>query len=155
MEIVAERLGADAESCYKDFGFDLIERYGTLYAAFEQVAAQPDNLKEEGLKGEWIDVFTKVAQENITLNFVQIDGHLELTCPLPDGVDHIRDALLSGIIGSKEKVRIQYVGAPRYRVVVTAADYKTAEDEMKNVTGQIVSTMQACGGKAAFHRESK
>ncbi len=155
MEIVAERLGTSVEACYKDFGFALIDKFGALYAAFEQAAAQPDSLEEEGFEGDWVQVFNQVAKENVTLNFVQIDGTLELTCALPDGVERIRDALLSGIIGSKEKVKIQYVGAPRYRVVVSAADYKSAEEEMKSVTSNIISAMQTCGGKASFHRESK
>ncbi len=155
MEIVAERLGKPVEECYKEFGFQLMEKYGALYAAFEQCAADPDALAEEGFEGDWTKVFVEVAQENVTLTFVQIDGYLELTCPLSDGVDRIRDALVSGIVASKEKVKIQYVGAPRYRIVVEASDYKIAEDELKVVTTQVINSLQTCGGKGAFHREGK
>ncbi|MBI0583345.1 MAG: translation initiation factor IF-2 subunit alpha [Methanomassiliicoccus sp.] len=155
IEIVAERLGIQKEESYEQFGYDLIDTYGTLFGAFETVATHAGSLEEEGLSGTWVAAFTEVAKENVTPSFVQIDGILEMTCYHPDGVDRIKDALIAGIVSSKEQVKIQYIGAPRYRVVVAAADYKTAEEEMKLVTGSIVSSLQSCGGKAVFHREGK
>jgi len=155
MEIVAERLGRQPAQLYEEFGYNLMDTFGSLFGAFEQVAAHPASLEEEGFEGAWTEAFIEVAKENVTPSSVQIDGYLELTCPLPDGVDRIRDALTSGIVSSQEKVKIQYIGAPRYRVVVSAPDYKVAEEELKAVTTNIISSLQACGGKAAFHREGK
>lgn len=155
MEIVAERLGTKVEACYDEFGYDLMETYGTLFGSFEQVATHPSSLEEEGFEGAWTAVFTEVAKENVTPSYVQIDGLLEMTCPMPDGVDRIRDALSAGMVSTREQVKIQYIGAPKYRVVVAAPDYKTAEEEMKAVTTDIIAKMQACGGKASFHREGR
>lgn len=62
---------------------------------------------------------------------------------------------MAGIAASTEQVKIQYVGAPRYRVVVEAVDYKTAEEDMKLVTATVVDTLNSSGGKAAFHRDAK
>jgi translation initiation factor 2 subunit 1 len=97
IEIVSERLGMKKDECYDKFGYDLIDRYGTLFGAFETVAAHPSSLEEEGLSGDWTKIFVEVAKENVTPSYVQIDGSLELTCPLPDGVDRIKDALIAGI----------------------------------------------------------
>lgn len=155
IEIVAERLGAKKEDSYDQFGYDLIDNFGTLFGAFETVATHPEALEEEGFSGPWTKTFIEVAKENVTPSYVQIDGMLEMTCPLPDGVDMIKDALIAGIVSSKEQVKIQYIGAPKYRLVVAAADYKTAEEEMKQVSNCIISSMQSCGGKASFHREAK
>ena len=99
-------------------------------------------------------MFIEVAKENVTPPHVQIDGYLEMTCPAPDGVDRIREALSAGM-NTGEQVKIQYIGAPRYRVVVMAPDYKTAEEELKSVTTSVIDKMQECGGKATFHREGK
>jgi translation initiation factor 2 subunit 1 len=155
IEIVAERMGIKKEECYEMFGYDLIDTYGSLFGAFETVAGHPASLEEEGLSGDWTKLFIEVAKENVTPSFVQIDGYVEMTCFQPDGVDRIKDALIAGIVSSKEQVKIQYIGAPKYRVVVAAADYKTAEEEMKLVTTSIISNLQSCGGKASFHREAK
>ncbi|MDH7508399.1 MAG: translation initiation factor IF-2 subunit alpha [Methanomassiliicoccales archaeon] len=155
MEIVAQRLNKSVQECYEEFGYKLIEKYGTLYGAFEQCAGNPNSLIENDLEGPWTQVFIEVAKENVIPPFVQIDGQIELTCALPDGVERIRKALIEGLESAKEKVKIQYVGAPRYRIVVTAPDYKTAEDEMKRVSDKILATIKQMGGQGIFSRETK
>lgn len=92
MEIVAERMGKEPAVLYEEFGYDIMDTYGTLFGAFEQVAAHPESLEEEGYSGDWVQTFIEVAKENVTPPHVQIDGYLEMTCPAPDGVDRIRDA---------------------------------------------------------------
>lgn len=155
LEIVGERLGKTVEECYDEFAYDLVEDFGTLYGAFEQCAATSEILDEEDYEGEWKAIFVEVAEENVTPPYVQIDGYLELTCPSPNGVEVIRNALLSIIDSSEENVSIQYIGAPRYRLVISASDYKIAEEELKVITNQIISEVEEGGGEASFHREVK
>lgn len=155
MEIVAERLGKNVQECYEEFGYKLIEKFGSLYGAFEQCAINPKSLAENGFEGSWTSTFIEIAKENIVPPFVQIDGQIELTCPLPDGVDKIRGALLAGLDLAKENVKIQYIGAPRYRIVITAPDYRSAEEEMKRISEKIVTTIRQSGGQGVFHRETK
>ncbi|HEY0090710.1 MAG TPA: S1 RNA-binding domain-containing protein, partial [Candidatus Lokiarchaeia archaeon] len=38
LEMVAKQIGKNNEQCYKEFGNDLIKKYGSLYAAFEETA---------------------------------------------------------------------------------------------------------------------
>lgn len=153
--IVAERIGKTLDECYAEFALELIEDFGTLYGVFEQCAGNPEILDEEGYEGDWKTGFIEVAEENVTPPYVQIDGYLELTCPAPNGVEILRNALLAGIDSSEEEVSIQYTGAPRYRLVINAPDYKIAEEELKVITNRIISDIQECGGEASFHRESK
>ena len=67
----------------------------------------------------------------------------------------IRNALLKGLEPAKDRAKIQYVGAPRYRIVVSAPDYKTAEEDIKEITAQIVEAIRADGGEGDFHRDAK
>jgi translation initiation factor 2 subunit 1 len=154
MEIVAERLNKTVKECFDEFGFALMESFGTLYAAFEAAAANPKGLEESEFAGDWNNAFNDVAKENVTPPFVQISGYLELRCPLPDGIEKIKEALLAGMEGRSEWLTVQYIGAPRYRVVVTAADYKTAEDELKEATNDMLNKIKDCGGEGAFNRET-
>ncbi|NYT12750.1 MAG: translation initiation factor IF-2 subunit alpha [Methanomassiliicoccales archaeon] len=153
--IVAERIEKTLDECYEEFALDLIEDFGTLYGAFELCAGNPEILDEEGYEGDWKTAFIEVAEENVTPPYVQIDGYLELTCPASNGVEILRNALIAGIDQSEEEVSIQYIGAPRYRLVINAPDYKIAEEELKVITNRIISEVQNGGGEASFHRESK
>ncbi len=155
LEIVATRLEKTLESCWEEFGYELVDKFGSLYSAFESCAIDDSALGEAGLTGDWTNAFVEVAKENVTPPFVQIAGILELRSPAPDGVDLIKAALKKGIESAEEELEIQYIGAPRYRLVMTAPDYKVAEDDMKNVTNLIIAEIKESGGDGAFHRDAK
>ena len=148
-EIVAQRLGKSVEECKEEFGYELIERYGSLYDAFEEAAINEDALKEEGFSGEWIKVFTEVAKENITPPYVKISGFVELTTSHPHGIEHIKKILSQA---GGENITITYVGAPRYRIQVKADNYKDAEDILSKTAEKIINEIKKLGGEGEFHR---
>jgi len=155
MEIVAERLSVSIDDAYTSFGNKVLETYETLYGAFEAVAAAADEFRSE-FTGKWIDIFVEVANENVTLPYVQIEGTLELRSSAPNGVDLIKNAMVKGEKAAEHaNVVLQYVGAPRYRLVITADDYKEAEDIMKVVSSAIIDDLVKAGGEASLKRESK
>jgi translation initiation factor 2 subunit 1 len=155
MEIVAGRMSISVDDAYNLFGNKVLEAYETLYGAFETVAASADEFRNE-FEGDWIDVFVNVAVENVTLSYVQIEGILELHSSAPNGVELIKNAMKKGEKAAKDaKVAIQYIGAPRYRVVITADEYKEAEDVMKTVSAAIIDDLVKAGGEAVLKRESR
>lgn len=156
-EIVAKNLSMNLESCYRDFGCKLIEKFGSMHNAFESCARNPQALQKHGFRGNWIEQFVKVAQENIVLPTVEIDGILNLRCYLPDGIDCIKKALSEALENTPEETssKIQYIGAPRYRIVVSGPDYKAAEAAMKKISDSAVSKIEKLGGEGSFIREKK
>ncbi|MCD6370857.1 MAG: translation initiation factor IF-2 subunit alpha [Thermoplasmata archaeon] len=148
-EIVAQRLGKKVDECYEEFGYELMERYGGLYPAFEDAAINEDALEDEGFDGEWIKVFTEVARENIVPPYVKISGYLELTTNAPDGIERIKKVLQEI---ESENITVTYVGAPRYRVMVKAEDYKTAEDILQRAANCALEMFKKMGGEGEFHR---
>jgi translation initiation factor 2 subunit 1 len=155
LEIVGARLEKSIDQCWEGFGYELVDKFGTLYGAFESCAMDDDALKDVELSGDWTKVFVEVAKENVTPPFVQIAGILELRSPAPDGVERIKSALRKGRESAEEELEIQYIGAPRYRLVMTASDYKTAEEAMKAVTNLVIADIKESGGDGSFHRDSK
>ncbi len=152
--IVAQRLGKPVPACWDDFGYDLLDTFGTLYRAFEECVLDEKALESEGFKGPWVKIFAQVAQENIVPPYVTIDGYVEATDFSPEGAVHIKEALMKASReGDGITVRVQYLGAPRYRLVVRAPDYKTAEDEIEKAAGRVVKALEVKGGQGSFHRE--
>ena len=106
--------------------------------------------------GNWIDAFVEVAKENIAPPTVQIEATLEMSSSAPNGVILIRNALEAGLEAAEgADAKITSVGSPRYRVVVTASEYKTAEDILKRVAKAAIDNLVAEGGVAVLKRESK
>lgn len=155
MERLVGQLGYSVEKCYKEFGDDLIKKYGSLYAAFEECAYDAETLQKDGFKGEWLKVFDMIAKENITIPFVNIKGYLDVKSWLSDGIDHIRQVLLEAEKSEFEDVdiRIKYVGAPHYMITVRAPDYKIAEDELKKAVEKIKQSIKQHNGECEFHRK--
>lgn len=155
MEMLAARLNKSVDQCYLEFGDELIQKFGSLYTAFEETAYDPDVLTNEGFTGEWIEEFQNIAKENITIQFVNITGYIEINSWLPDGVEHIRNALLKAEESGYEDVEIEvhYIGAPQYSISIKAPDYKIAEDEMKKAVSRIENEIIKHNGTLTFHRK--
>ncbi|MBO5669354.1 MAG: translation initiation factor IF-2 subunit alpha, partial [Candidatus Methanomethylophilaceae archaeon] len=143
------------DTAYDDFVDSLLEEYETLYEVFENVAADPEEFREE-YSGDWVETFIEVAVDNVTPPFVQIDGILELTSRAADGVERIRAALMKGLeVAEDSNIEITSVGSPRYRIVITADEYKDAEEIMKKVSAAAIDSIVAAGGEGSLKRETK
>jgi len=155
LEIAATKLGKTLDQAFIEIGDKLIEEYGTLYGAFEDINSNPEALKDLGFDKKVSAALLEVANENIQLPSVRIDGMLDLSCPKPDGIDHVKKALASGLTAGETAIDIHYVGAPRYRITVDAEDYKTAEQALKSAVDTITKSIQKAGGTASFSRKEE
>ncbi len=149
---VAAALSKPSEEAIGQFGPIVVERYGSLFAAFEVASADPKRFQKENEKGPWVAAFLKVAQDNIVPPHVTILGTLEISDPQPDGLEHVRAALLAAEGVDPASVQVQYVGAPRYRVRVEAGQYKKAEETLKKATDAALKAIKAAGGEGSFVR---
>jgi translation initiation factor 2 subunit 1 len=152
-EIVVANAKLDKAKAYEEFGVDIVKKFGTMYAAFEESTVNEKILEEEGFKGSWVPVFVKVARDNIIAPTVRIKGLITATCPGKDGIDHIKEALKKAEKSEEEAVTVYYVGAPKYRIEVEALDYKTAENTLKKAVDKAIKHMKSKGGEASFERE--
>ena len=156
LKVCGEKVGwSEAER--DSFGEDLVSSFGTLYTAFEEAAMNETAIIDAGFEGDWITEFIEIAIENIIPPFVEIKGSLNLSINVDNGVDVIRDALISAEQYSSEKDEVSvmcfYDGAPEYRLVLKAPDFKTAEDLWVEVTDSIIKVMEENGGQAATFRD--
>ena len=156
LKVCGEKVGwSEAER--DSLGEDLVSSFGTLYTAFEEAAMNETAIIDAGFEGDWITEFIEIAIENIIPPFVEIKGSLNLSINVDNGVDVIRDALISAEQYSSEKDEVSvmcfYDGAPEYRLVLKAPDFKTAEDLWVEVTDSIIKVMEENGGQAATFRD--
>ena len=156
LKVLGDKVGWD-ESQRNTMSEDLISAFGTLYASFEEAAMNESSIIDAGFEGEWIKEFIEIAIENIIPPFVEIKGSLNLSINIENGVEVIRNALQSAENYTSEEDEISvmcfYDGAPEYRIVLKAPDFKTAEDLWVEVSNTIVTTMEDNGGQAASYRD--
>ncbi|WP_292731253.1 translation initiation factor IF-2 subunit alpha [Methanoculleus sp.] len=135
----------------------IYREYGQLYPAFEDIVATggeaADRLK---LDEPVMKALVTVAHENVKVSRVTITGHLVLTSTRPDGVNVIRRALRSAQPKVEDvEIDLIYVGAPKYRIKVTAPDYKEAEKAIEKAASAAVGVVERAGGSGKFIRKQK
>ena len=148
--LVAQSLKIELDQAYADFAENLVERYTSLFHAFEVASAEPKKFQKESGKGAWVNAILRVAEENLVPPHVTISGILEVSDAGPEGLEHVRAALLEAEKVDPELVTVQYVGAPRYRVKVSGTQYKQAEELLKKATEAALVAIKANGGQGTF-----
>jgi len=116
------------------------EEYGDIWNAFVEAY-------ENGEKGlESLDIpkelkkqIVEIAKKNIKAPTVEVGGIISLVC-WNDGVEGIKNILSI----NDEDVTIRYLGAPKYRITMSAKSYKEGEKKLS----EIVERIEAIAGKS-------
>ena len=132
---------------------DLINRYDSLYNAFEDASYSPEEFRDKW-DGEWVEPFMAIGSKNIQIQKIEIKGTLYLECPSKDGIEKIREALHKFEDTKDEEVNIdtRYSSAPVYEVKVDAMDYKVAESELKKALNRAEKVIDKHNGELRFER---
>lgn len=150
--LVAQQLKIEADATESLFASGLVEKHGSLFAAFEAASADPKKFQKENGRQAWVTAFLRIAQENLVPPHVTIRGTLEVSDSAPQGVEHVQAALAAAEAVDPESIVVQYVGAPRYRVVVSGTQYKQAEELLKRATEAALAAIKQSGGQGNFVR---
>lgn len=155
LEIVAQKLNKSIDEAYQQVGWKLEDTYGDIYFAMEKASQEgPQVLREAGVPEEWINAIMEEIQKRFETKKVTVTGYVILRSLDGNGVNKIREVLLSMLQQSSNSVeiRIYTVGAPRYRIDVSAEDYKTAEKILMQVVKQAEATARKLGVQFEFKR---
>lgn len=136
----------------RDLEDAMYSRFDSVYDAFISMARNGTGVLEKmNVDGKVIEAVREVCAK-IKLPTVEIRGVVELTCSRPDGVERIRSTL-TGLDERYPGSSVTYLGAPKYRVAITAGDFKFAEKTLKPMMVEIQKSIEGCGGTFAFSRE--
>jgi translation initiation factor 2 subunit 1 len=134
-----------------------VAAYDSLYLAMEEAAISgAEALSDERLTEEDLKMLESLSKDNVKIPSVDISGYVDITSPAPDGVEVIKKALKQAkrIKDKDASLSITYIGAPRYRIHVTAPDYKHAESVLKKSAQAVVKYIEQHGGEGTFLREA-
>ncbi|MDD1706664.1 MAG: translation initiation factor IF-2 subunit alpha [Methanoregulaceae archaeon] len=135
----------------------LYKRYGDLYSVFEEIVSSgEDSLRKIGLPAKTIEALISVARENVKVPRVTVSGNLILTSTKPDGINIIRRALRSAEPKIPDaEIELSYIGAPTYRIKVTAPDYKKAEKAIEKAASAAIGVLERSGGEGKLIKKPK
>ncbi len=156
LSAVAERSGLSKDEVDQKVGLVLEEKYG-LYEGFEKVLKDgPEILASLNIPEEIAKIVFEVASERIKIKTVRVRGTLEVRCPQPNGVRCIQQAFGNAKKSQKAKgadIEFSVIAAPKYRVEVSADNWKRAEELIDKVAKCVVENITSAGGHGDFKRE--
>jgi translation initiation factor 2 subunit 1 len=153
---VAEKAGLTKDEANQQVGMVLEEKYG-LFSGFERVAKDGASVAIAlGIPENIAKIIAQVAEERIKLKVVKIRGVIEVRCSQPNGIKCIQEAFLKSKKASQTKnakIEFSVIAAPKYRVEVSADNWKLAEEVIEKVSQGVVTNITDSGGHGEFKRE--
>ncbi len=153
----AAQLNMDIDQLYAAEGEKLLEEYGSLYEALEAASKTGvEALTSVGVSSEAANVLAEISKDKIIIKGVTIQGIIEMTSLTNEGVEDIRMAFIDAddVANQHEaSIKITTKGAPKYRIELTAEDYKKAELAMDKTITYIQDTWNNIDGTFTYTRE--
>ena len=132
----------------------LLSKYKSVYDAVIDIGTNNINVIDDLEISEKIKKTIDELSKKIKLPTVEIRGILEMTNNKSNGIEIIRKILLDAIKESQnQKIKILYLGAPKYRLSIVAQDFKTAEKTLKPILEKIEKNTSKQNGIFKFSRE--
>lgn len=132
----------------------ILQKYDYVYDAFEAVARKGSEAIQNLELAPEVKVAIEEESSKIQIPQVEVRGVMEISSKDPDGIEMIKSTLGS-VEGGKgaTTTSVTYIGAPRYRIVVTAENFKLAEKSMNNSVEKIRGSIEKRRGTFKFERE--
>ena len=132
---------------------EILSKYDSVYDGIVDIATNGIKVFNElKLPKKTLSSIEEVSTK-IKLPSVEIRGILELTDSSSNGVENIKNSLQGFEKADHKNIKILYVGAPKYRISITASDFKSAEKTLKPILEDIEKNIGKNKGSFKFTRE--
>jgi len=128
------KTGNDAAAVTKE----IEAHFDDVYTCFKEASFKGEEaLKKLDLPKALKAKILEIASKSIKKPVVHVDAIITLVCYNPAGVGDIQSALEVG-----DDITVQYLGAPHYKLSLTAPDYKSGEKKLLGVLERIKTYAQ-------------
>ncbi len=156
LKMIADRHDVTFEEIYEKVGSKMEDHFGGLYDGFVESAEKGEKvLIDAGIQDKYAKDITVEAKLKIKVPRVEVKGILELSNTKPNGAEILRKAFKAAKKTKKPRnvtVDFYVVGPPRYRVEVTARNYKDAERVLEKAVETTIQALESNAGQGSFER---
>lgn len=151
IEFVAKDIKTTKQELFNLIYQKISQNYASIYSAFQDVVEGNLSIESLGLDKTTSQKIDEVIRQRIKAKEVEIKGELKLETYAPNGVEIVKEALIT-TKDSSDKLQLIYEGGGKYRIIIKAPDYKEAEEILKKSYTKAIQLIQKSGGKGEFVR---
>jgi len=151
---LSERLKKPAEELYKEIASPIMKHYIWLYLAFEDVVEKNVSLEKLGLNNELAVKLEELIKEKIKPKKVEIIVKVSIQTYDEAGLGLVKKAFENAKL-IDPSIQANYLGGGTYRMLLTAKDYKQAENILKQVEDKMSEVVGGKKGTISFERQEQ
>jgi translation initiation factor 2 subunit 1 len=153
----AHELKMETNVLYESEGSKIVDYYESLYEGLEAASKKGVlALIESGVSDNVAEVLYSIAKDKIVFKGVTVQGIIEMTSLNNEGVEDIKMAFVDAAEVADEhesSINITTMGAPKYRIELTADDYKKAELALDKTVSSIRDNWEKIEGSFSYQRD--
>lgn len=157
LENISKKLKISLEDLYKKAVNKIIEKYGAITPCFKEILHNKEPLKSLKIPTKIANLITKTVKERIKLPEVKIESILTLKDYTSRGIEKIKKSIKKAEELAKQKkykIKILYLGAPKYSLIVNSTDYKSAENITQELANTIIDDLNKNNGYGTWQKKS-
>jgi len=132
----------------------LIITYGDPFVVFEELSTYgEETLEQLDISKGWKDKLIEFAKKNVAPKKVTIEGELNVKLETGNSLETVKKALQK--IDKQENTKLEYISAPKYKLMIEAKDYKEAEEKITQITEELKEKIEKEGGQVTFKKKGR
>ncbi len=148
LQIVEERLKKKSGS-YHEIGDAILNKYGALYLFYEDMLKNGTSVLDSiTLPKEWTEAISSIIEDHLKSQQVYVTLRMQVSSFAGDGAHRISS--LFKIV--PENIEVKYVGASKYSLIISAVNYKSAEERVRKVTNKLEEESKKLDLKFSWER---
>jgi translation initiation factor 2 subunit 1 len=146
--LAAEKIGSDSK--VEEIKEKILAKYPNTFNALEISVEKGEKIfKDCDIETEWASTLTEIARQKIKIDTATVKGIIEVSSTNPAGVDDVKKALINAKKiedPSGTQINVYSIGAPKYRIEITAKNYSIAEKTLEEAVDEAIKTIKSLGG---------
>ena len=151
VKTVAKRVDQKTLDVYNILSEKIFEDYSHLYLCFKDVVTGDVDLIKLGIDKSIAQELTKIILDKFKPEKIRIEGEVKLKTYSSEGVEKIKKTL-QDIEKISPTIKLSYLGAGRYKLIIEDVDYKPAEKNIKLIESLVEKFVDKIS-EASFERE--
>ena len=147
--LAGEKIGSDSKKI-DEIKDKILTKYPNTFNVLEISVEKGEKIFTDlDIEAEWASTLTEIARQKIKIDTATVKGTIEISSTNPAGIDDVKTALINAKKieeSSGTQINVYSIGAPKYRVEITAKNYSIAEKALEESSEEAIKKIKSLGG---------